>query len=202
MGLPGHYNAPQIKYLIILAHSATHPFRNESAREAIVGSTLSLFCQNRRSKEKKRFSRSVFLGRHNPVPTRPSAVPSSCISTVKQGPCLHSYMGEVLATVARDDRQSCCWDTARTGTRDCTGSGGDWQRVFQEASSTSGTAPHLAQHPQTGFRALPKPAPTRAHPVPRHTQQGKSLEVPMCRCTSSLDRSARLDYYFDFLFLF
>lgn len=100
MGLPGHYNASQIKYLIVLAHSATHPFRNESAREAIVGSTSSLFCQNRRSKEKERFSRAVFLGRHNPVPTRPSAVPSSCISTVKQGPCLHSYMGEVLATVA------------------------------------------------------------------------------------------------------
>lgn len=97
---PGNYNAPQIRYHIVLAHSATHPFRSESATEASVGSTLSLFCQNRRREGKERFSCSTILSRHNPVPARPSAVPSSCISTVKLGAILHTYMGEVFVTVA------------------------------------------------------------------------------------------------------
>lgn len=87
------------------------------------------------------------------------------------------------------DRQSCCWNTARTGPGDCTGSGGDRQTVFQEARSTSGTAP------TDRLQSSPNPSSNQGTPCAQP-------ELPMCRCTSSLDRSARLDYYFDFVFLF
>lgn len=59
MGLPGHYKAPWIKYLIVLAHSATHPFRNESARETIVGST-SPFSAKTGDLKKRRYFLALF----------------------------------------------------------------------------------------------------------------------------------------------
>lgn len=105
-----------------------------------------------------------------PVPARPSGVPS-CSSTAKPGPCLHSCVGEVLVTVARFDRESCCWDTARTGPWHCTGSRGDWHKVLQKASPTSGTA--LTDRLQSS----PKPSSHQGTPVPSHMQQRKCLEV-------------------------
>lgn len=117
-------------------------------------STLSLFCQNRRSEEKERFSCSFFSA----VPARPSAVPSFT-STAKPGPSLHISVGEPLVTVAWDD------SNPAAGTQQGQGHGTAQvtSRLFQEASSTSGTAPHLAQQPQTGSRALQTQLPP-GHP--------------------------------------
>lgn len=83
---------------------------------------------------KRRYFLAVFLSRYNPAPARPS-----CTSTAKLGPCLNSCVGEVLVTVARDDRQSCCRDTARTGPWHCTGSRSDWH------IGSKRPVPHLAQ---------------------------------------------------------
>lgn len=133
-----------------------------------------------------------------PCPSQAICSPSY-ISTVKPGPCLHTYVRGVLVTVACDYRQSCCWDTAAlhgSGPWHCTGSRGDWQIVFQKASSTSGTAP------TDRLQSSPKPSSHQGTPVPRHMEQGKCLEVPMCTCILSLSRLPRLNYNFDFLFLF
>lgn len=97
---------------------------------------------------------TVFLGRHNPVLARASAVPSSSISTVKLEPCLHTPMGEVRANLACNDRQSCCQSTEtrqETGARGQQRAGKRLADGVDGPSSTAGTAPpdRLQTSPQT-----------------------------------------------------